>query len=284
VIAGAAVGVVLLAGAALILRGLRPAELSLARQLDQLTHSGSPASDDGPVGWRAELAARLPGDAQQRRTDLAITGGDLAVHVRDMAFLAAAAGLLGSVLASVRLGAGPVASVLIGLSVGAVGGWANDRTLADRATARRLEMDASLVLFTEMVALFASGGAGVNSALAAGAAVGDNWAFALIRAELDSAGLAGEHPWTALERLGTDLGVDRLTELGGALGLASTSGTAMGDTLTARAESSRRSALSDELERAERRSSRLGLPVGLMTFAWVAFIGYPAVQNLVVSP
>ena len=72
-----------------------------------------------------------------------------------------------------------------------------------------------------------------------------------------------------------------LIELASALTLAGTSGARVTETLVARAHSNREKELAEVRSEAEEKSSKLGLPVGLIMVTWVFFIGYPAVKGLV---
>ena len=126
-----------------------------------------------------------------------------------------------------------------------------------------------------------SGGGGLTTALSNAADMGDGWVFDHIRGALADARIEALSPWVTLERVGQRLQVIPLIELASALTLAGTSGARVTETLVARAHSNREKELAEVRSEAEEKSSKLGLPVGLIMVTWVFFIGYPAVKGLV---
>jgi len=64
-------------------------------------------------------------------------------------------------------------------------------------------------------------------------------AFAYLRRALDGARLARETPWSALGRLGTELGIGELSELAASVSLAGTEGAKVRASLAAKAASLR---------------------------------------------
>ena len=88
-------------------------------------------------------------------------------------------------------------------------------------------------------------------------------------------------PVNRLMRFGTapeHIGAKR--SVAGALTLAGASGARVTETLTSRAHSSRQKELSEVRAEAEAKSSKLGLPVGMIMMTWVIFIIFPAIQSL----
>ena len=88
------------------------------------------------------------------------------------------------------------------------------------AEARRRDFRHALGSFLDLVVIALAGGGGVETALADAASVGEGWAFDELRHSLDAARLARDTPWSALERLGNELGVAELGELAASVGLA----------------------------------------------------------------
>lgn len=58
-------------------------------------------------------------------------------------------------------------------------------------------------------------------------------------------------------------------------------GAKISDSLAARAQSARARELAERLAEEEQTSEALGVPVVVMLLAWVGFLGYPAVVNVI---
>jgi len=65
------------------------------------------------------------------------------------------------------------------------------------------------------------------------------------------------------------------------MALAAQAGARISESLSARARPARARELAERVAEEERKSEALGIPVILMLLAWTAFLGYPAVVNLI---
>lgn len=173
--------------------------------------------------------------------------------------------------------------LMLGLVLGLVGYIYPDRELKDKAKARRAEFGRALNSWVTLVSIGISGGGGLNTAMADASAMGRGWVFRRLRLTLEEATLEQIPPWIALMQLANLVKVEPLEELAGALTLAGNSGARITDTLLARADSGRSKELSEVREEAEEQSTRMGVPVGIMMFILVAFIGYPAITSIISS-
>ncbi len=281
-ILGIGIVILLSLGLAVIYRGFNASGPTMADRLEEYHtahHAGPP-----PLSLNDRLAQALLSvsgtDPKQRTRDLAVSDTSLAVHASSTLTGAASLGFLAFVGATLSF----EVQLLLGLVIGSAIAFGvvvlSEKNLADKAVARREEFRASLSTFIEISAVLIAGGAGVNSALLRAAESGDNWAFLLLRGRLSSASIRGESPWGALDRLGDEIGVRQLIEFGGSMSLAAASGARITESLSAKARTARKAALTDELAAAERDSQKMSVPIAIMTFASMLFIGFPAVATL----
>ena len=118
----------------------------------------------------------------------------------------------------------PAVVVLASVVTGGLFFFVPDLSLRERAQKRRRELRSHVSAYLDLVGLHLSGGSGIERALADAADQGAAWGFVEIQRTLRQAQLANEPPWTALARLGEDLGSPELEELAAWLMLAGTSG------------------------------------------------------------
>ena len=147
-----------------------------------------------------------------------------------------------------------------------------DLDLRRQASRARLEFARGLGAYIELVALERIGGAGAGQALDAAAAVGDNWVFRRLRAELDRARLAGITPWTQLRSVARDLRLPELADLADIIRLSGDEGAAVYETLRARARTLRSGLLQSEQARANATSDRLTFPVTLLAISFLMIL------------
>lgn len=290
-------------GLLFVVRGLRPARPSLAASLAaSLDRSravpaggarsprGLPGAQAGPgvgVGVGARLAAELdrPGlRLASVHEDLAIVGRPVGRFFADKALFALVGALLvPSVLAVLSLGGVVVPVVLpvwTSLVLAVVGFFLPDLLTWGEAAARRRSFRHALGAFLDLVSIALAGGAGVEAALHDAARLGQGWSFIRLREALGDARLSGATPWQALGRLGTELGVSELSELASNLTLAGTEGARVRESLAAKAVSLRRHEAAEAETRAQEASERMSLPVAVLLFGFLVFLGYPALARV----
>jgi hypothetical protein len=149
-----------------------------------------------------------------------------------------------------------------------------------KANQARLEMRHSLVAFLQLVALHRAAGAGPGAALDDAAAASSLWTFRRIKGAIDSATRAGHSHWQGIADLAEEMGVDELADLAAITAGAGTQGTAIYDTLLARATSLRAQLQTDEIAAAQVASGRMAIPKALLAMATMAFLIYPAITQL----
>jgi Flp pilus assembly protein TadB len=130
------------------------------------------------------------------------------------------------------------------------------------------------------VVLSLAGGVGIEGALLAASQVSSDWAARRMGRALLRARESGESPWSALGRLGDELGVPELVELSSSLQLAGTEGTRIRQSLSARATSLRRHEQAEAESAANTTTERLFLPGALLLVGFLLFVGYPAFSRI----
>ena len=292
-LAGGVVG----AGLFLVLRGLFPPRPSLAEALERLRQVPEPeplaeAVREGGtaarIGWplgrllaRAGPAWLVPAKV---RADLAICVRSRERQLAEQVSLAIFGLLLVPAFSAALLLGGislPLAApVWLSLCCAVAGFVLPDLGLHAEASRRRRDFRHALSSFLDLVVVALAGGAGVETALHDAAAVGTGWPFAAIGRALESARLSRETPWTALGRLGSELGIAELSELAASVALAGTEGARVRSSLGAKAVSLRAHELS-EAEGAEQASTeQMSLPVVLLFAGFLAFIAFPAIEHV----
>ena len=285
-------------GLLLVVRGLRPARPSLATSLERsrtvpagvlntrtLPGAGPGAASGSGVGTRLAAELDRPGlRLASVQADLAIVGHPVERFFADKALFALVGALLvPSVVALLGLGGVVVPLVLpvwTSLVLGVVGFFLPDLLIRGEAAARRRSFRHALGAFLDLVSIALAGGAGVEAALHDAATLGQGWSFTRLREALADARLSGATPWQALGRLGTELGVSELSELASNLTLAGTEGARVRESLAAKAVSLRRHEAAEAETRAQEASERMSLPVAVLLFGFLVFLGYPALARV----
>ena len=162
-----------------------------------------------------------------------------------------------------------------------VGGFVlPDLGIRSDAARRRRDFRHALGSFLDLVVVALAGGGGVETALGDAASIGNSWAFDLMRRALDGARLARETPWSALGRLGTELGIGELSELAASVSLAGTEGAKVRASLAAKAASLRTHELAEAETADQAATERMSLPIVMLFAGFLFFIGFPAVERV----
>jgi len=177
----------------------------------------------------------------------------------------------------------PVAPAAVGLVLGCAGALIPILAVSSEARRARSAARRCIGSFVDLAVLALAGGMGLESALEAAAQVGDQPGTRKLRRALAFARGAGEPPWVPLQELGRRCGLDELIELAAALKLAGREGARIRASLSAKAESMRRSQLLSAEAAANRASERLFLPGVLLLIGFLLFIGYPAMARITIG-
>lgn len=275
-------------GVVMVIRGVVPDRVPLALGVARLTETPPPVAAGSlrRVGsWLLAMSTALGVSTGALARDLRVAGSTperLAVEKVVSAWLMAVFPIGAAALAT----AGGVALawplvVLASLVLAVIGFLTPDLALRSRARERRREFRHVLTSYLDVVTIVIAGGGGVETALYDAAGAGTSWPHAELRRVLDGCRLAGEAPWTALGRLGDQLGVEELGELAASIGLAGEHGAKVRLSLDAKAASMRQHQLSEMEAEAQAATEKMSIPVVLMLFGFLVFVGYPAVARVV---
>jgi tight adherence protein C len=280
-----------------IIVGLRPSRPPLAVALAAL-HRPAPrpgqalTDPEAAGGWAARWgrrgvpilrAAGLP--TVSVRADLNVVGIGVERYLAEKTAAAVAGFAVPPALVvvtqvAVGAGVGWWLPFWMGLVCAAVMFCVPDFAVRAQAAARRAEMRQALAVFLDLVVIALAGGAGVQQALNDAAAAPQGWAASRIRRALATAQLARTSIWDELARLGEQTGVPELSELAATIGLAGAEGAKIRHSLETKAAAMRGRRLSEADGAAQAATERMSLPVVLLFAAFLLFIGYPAMAQV----
>jgi Flp pilus assembly protein TadB len=290
---GAGVG----GGLWLTFRGLYPRRPSLAQALAQLRLVPeaapvlAPEVDSGFAARLGRPAARVLNRSgagwlipQRVRRDLAVLDRSPERHLAEKLTLALVGLLFVPAITALLLLGGAHLSLIVPLWISLilmVGGFVlPDVGIHADAGRRRRDFRHALGSFLDLVVVALAGGGGVETALGDAASIGNSWAFSYLRRALDGARLARETPWSALGRLGTELGIAELSELAASVSLAGTEGAKVRASLAAKAASLRTHELAEAETADQAATERMSLPIVMLFAGFLFFIGFPAVERV----
>jgi tight adherence protein C len=219
------------------------------------------------------------------KPSLAITGVSLE-SLASRVLVSAGVGLLGPPLlwlaaqcAGVALS--PEVPILLAVVAVPTGICLPVASVVGKARDRRRHFRVVIGSFVDMVVLSLAGGIGIDGSLYAASLVSTDWAARSMARALARARDSGQSPWSALGRLGEEIGVSELIELSTTVELAGTEGARIRQSLSARAVSLRRHEQADAESAANAMTERLFLPGALLLMGFLLFIGYPAFTRIV---
>lgn len=284
---------------ALMVYGINPPRPSLAETLAQLGRSPAPTSaalDTGESsGWASRLGLRaVPGlkacglPTTRLRRDLEIAEVPVERFLAEKA-VALLAGLLAPSFASLLwwalTGSGWEwqLSLLASLVTGAVLFLAPDLSVRATARQRRKELRHTLSVFLNLVVIALVSGAGIHQALADAGASPQGWGAAQLRRALMAAEVGRRNVWHELGELGARTDVSELAELAATVSLAYSEGAKIRISLEAKASAMRTRGLAEVDGAAQSATERMSLPVVVLFAGFLIFIGYPALENVLVG-
>ena len=158
-----------------------------------------------------------------------------------------------------------------------------DLEIKGQAQEKRRDFRRVLGAYLDLVAMNLAGGRGLPEALMTASEISDGWALRRIRNTLTNARVTGISQWTALSRLGDDLNVDELKDLGAALALVAEDGAKVRESLAARAETMRHREMSEIEGSAGAKSQSMLIAQMLLCAGFMVFLLYPAVSRVLSS-
>ena len=283
------VGLCAAGGFLLIMSGVAPVPAPLARELRALHRPSQqrPAIQSRMAAvlgepWRNTTLARK--FAMSLAADLRITGVSLEQHLAERVAIALTACLWAPLTWALMTLAGAHIGWAMPLWVSAllapVGFAYSSLSLRAKAGDRRRSFRHAFSAFLDIVSISLAGGRGVDSALHDAANAGQGWPFRELQRALLDAQFRGETPWVALNRLGRDIGVPELSELAASAALAGSEGARVRASLASKARTLRTRGLLEVESAAQSASELMSLPVVLLMFGFVVFLGYPAIARV----
>jgi hypothetical protein len=289
----------------LIVLGFLPPQLALGESLRRLRLQPEPAPIAAPaetppgflIRLGSPIARRLVPEGRAPRSrlltglvsaqDLAILGRSPERHRSERVGVAIAGLLLPAIAALVLVAAGlslpPLVPLWVAVLLGVGGFFLPDLVVRSEAREKRAEFRQVLAAFTQVVALSLTSDSGLETALRAGAGAGTGSGFERLRSALRQASFGAETPWSALSRLGRELGVQELEELGARVSLAGHDGARVAESLTTFATTLRTRRLA-EVEGQDRVASEKMAAATVMLFlGYTLFIVLPGFAHLLVS-
>ena len=221
------------------------------------------------------------------RADLAIMDRSVEQFLATKLLLAAAGVIFGPFLFAalwvIGLHLTPAIPVWLALLFGAVFFVLPDLEIKGQAAEKRRDFRRVLGAYLDLVAMNLAGGRGLPEALMTAAEVSDGWALRRIRNALTDARVTGISQWTALSRLGDDVDIDELKDLGAALALVAEDGAKVRESLAARAETMRHRELSEIEGAAGAKSQSMLVAQMLLCAGFMVFLLYPAMARVMGS-
>jgi len=250
-----------------------------------------PILTEDPDGWALRTgkpfvkplaSLGLPG--HRLRGDLAVIGKSTQHHLAEKATLALT-GLLLPLLVELMLVLGGIGlswevPTVAGFVLAAAGFLLPDVVARQEAERRRATFRHALSAYLNLIRVLLAGGAGVDGALSDAVNIGRGWAFHQLRQALTIAHITRTTPWAAFGRLGTELDVRQLSELAASVSLAGTEGARVRASLAAKASALRIRELTDAEGDAQSATERMSVPVVILFCGFLAFIGFPAISQV----
>jgi len=284
-------GMLILAGAGVAVRALRPAPPRLTAVMAQLNAQPSrlvTGQVHAPRRERSWVPAALVAAAERhlgaREQDLAILGrsrADLAVTKIGWAVGGALFPALVGVILSLAGLHLPFAIPIVACVGVAAFCWVNpSRQVAEDAEKARKEFRAALMAYLVLVGLERNARGSVPEALEEASRDSGSRPFRLIHAQVLSAELNNQLPWAALKELGRRIDVEELVNLADTVSVAA-DGAAIFDTLMAEARSMRNADNVAQLEQAGKANERLVAPNMALFTCFGALLVYPAAARII---
>ncbi|HEX8135130.1 MAG TPA: type II secretion system protein [Actinomycetes bacterium] len=294
-LAGGAVGL----GLYLLVRALAPSRPGLGARLalidaaraEQWQPAGRLRTQPSGSRLRGRLGDRMAAFYATRgwqhgslRADVNLLGrsweGFLATKAIAAAAVVALAPFVTVALAAAGVQLGAAVPLWLALLLGAVAFFLPDLSVRQEAALRRRDFRHVVGAYLDLVSMGLAGGKGVPEALVAAAEIGEGWALRRLRDCLLNARITGITQWAALGRLGEELAVDELRDLGAALELVADDGAKIRASLAARAATLRSRELAEIEGKAGERSQSMLVAQLLLCAGFMVFLAYPAVVRV----
>lgn len=182
-------------------------------------------------------------------------------------------------LLNMVLDIGPLLVAVICGAIAVLGCREPARRVADRARARRKELEHSFAAFLDLVNILLAGGAGIESAFIAAGGSGDGWCFQLFRDLIERARAERTDMWNVFRDVGVSYEIDSIVDVANCLQLAGQHGARVRQSLSAKASSLRVRSMAQIEHDAAQQTERMGVPMVLLFMGFIILLGYPAYAN-----
>ncbi len=287
-----AVGV---AGMLLAVSGwLEPAP-SLRRVIDHIQRPGV-ADASGPHSaspWSGQLGARLlhplvgaaerfprllPNEFQLRRCGRSLEQHVMALTVAAVVGFVGPAIVLGLLEAVGVLGPGWFVPVLVAVVCVVLGPMIVHSAMLERDARIRTDLRYQVSAYLDVVSMLLAGNTGYEGALEQAAHAGDGRLFLELRRRMRESGARGVSLTDALQRTGSELGLEELEQVAATAALSAAEGAPVARTLAAKCATLRTALATEQESEARLRTSRLTTPIVGMAVIFMGLVIYPALS------
>lgn len=281
------------AGLLLVVSGAMQPAPTLDRVLAHLQRPGSVVTGDSPSAPSASPASRVVSplvralSTQPRlvpsAAELRLVGRTLDQHVLWLGVSAVvgltAPPLIVSALQSADIiGLGWFAPVIAGLACAVIGPLVVHTTTVERANDVRADFRYQVSAYLDVVTMLLAGNTGYEGALEQAAHAGDGRLFAELRRRMRESGARGSSLTDALQRAGSELGLDELEQIAATAALSAAEGAPVARTLAAKCATLRAALSTEQESEARLRTSRLTTPIVGMALIFMSLVMYPALS------
>jgi Flp pilus assembly protein TadB len=276
-------------GLVLMVSGWMQPAPSLARTIEHLRRPGTTSTESSasPGASRVlEPVVRFVSDRPRLRpssSELRLAGRTVEQHVVYMV----AAALLGLIVPPIVLGALQAADlislaayvpVVVALGAALLGPVIVHTTLVDQANETLADLRYQVSAYLDVVTMLLAGNTGYEGALEQAAYAGDGRLFLELRRRMRESGARGSSLTDALQRTGSDLGLDELEQVAATAALSAAEGAPVARTLAAKCATLRSALATEQESEARLRTSRLTTPIVGMALIFMALVMYPALN------
>ncbi len=220
----------------------------------------------------------VPSDSQLR-----LVGRSLEEHVITLV-LAAVAGFVAPPLvvwllqALGLVGLGWFVPIVAALTCAVLGPLVVHTATIERSTGVRTDLRYQVSAYLDVVTMLLAGNTGYEGALEQAARAGDGRLFGELRRRMRESRARGLSSTDALQRTGSELGLDELEQVASTAALSAAEGAPVARTLAAKCATLRTALATEQESEARLRTSRLTTPIVGMALIFMGLVIYPALS------
>jgi Type II secretion system (T2SS), protein F len=276
------------AGLLIAITGWMQPAPSLVRTIEHLRRPGSISSGTPPertprvlrpvVGFLTNQPRLMPSSSELQLVNRTAEQHVVYLVVAALAGLVLPPLLVGALQAAGLISLSVFVPLLAALVLAVVAPIVVHSVVVEEAQALRSDLRYQVSAYLDVVTMLLAGNTGYEGALEQAAHAGDGRLFVELRRRMRESGARGSSLTDALQRTGTELGLEELQQIAATAALSAAEGAPVARTLAAKC-ATLRSALSTEQESEARlRTSRLTTPIVGMALIFMALVMYPALN------